>query len=129
MAEFVLTGRTTQEWIGRSPNSRPPKDVIDRLFLRQHGRCAITGRKIAAKEPTHADHIVPLKDGGANRETNLQLVSVAAHREKTRAENSARAKEERIRLKHHGLWPRSSRPLQSKGFPKRRVILEQEESP
>jgi 5-methylcytosine-specific restriction endonuclease McrA len=72
-----------------------------------------------AGEVTHADHIVPLKDGGQNREANLQLVTVAAHRDKTVLENTARAKERRVRLKHAGLWPKSARPIQSRGFPKR----------
>ena len=119
LADFLLTGRKVEEWFGKTPDSKPPKSVIDRLFLKQMGRCALTGRKIAAGETTHADHIVPLKDGGSNRETNLQLVTVAAHREKTADENTARAKERRVRLKHAGLWPKSARPIQSRGFPKR----------
>lgn len=122
MADFILTGRAVEEWIGKTPDSRPPKSVIDRLFLRQNGRCAITGEKIRAGETPHADHIVALKDGGENRESNLQLVAVKPHIEKTAAENSARAKERRIRLKHAGLWPRSSRPIQSRGFPRRSEI-------
>jgi 5-methylcytosine-specific restriction enzyme A len=121
MADFLLTGRRAEEWIGKTPDSKPPKSVIDRLFLKQMGRCAISGRKIAAGETTHADHIVPLKDGGQNREANLQLVTVEAHREKTADENAARAKEQRIRLKHAGLWPPSPNPLKSRGFPKRRI--------
>ena len=118
MGEFVLTGRKVEEWIGKTADAKPPKSVIDRLFLKQGGRCALTGRKIMAGEATHADHIFPLKDGGENREANLQLVTVDAHREKTRDENTARAKERRIRLKHAGLWPKSSRPLRSRGFSK-----------
>lgn len=121
MADFILTGRKVEEWIGKTPDSKAPKSVVDRLFLKQHGRCAITGRKFAAKEAPHVDHIVPLKDGGSNRESNLQLVAADAHREKTVAENSARAKERRIRLKHAGLWPRSSRPIQSRGFQRREI--------
>ena len=122
MADFLLTGRKVEEWIGRTADARPPKAVLDRLFLKQNGRCAITGRKIRAGEVTHADHIVPLKDGGENREANLQLVTVEAHKEKTAEENTARAKERRMRLKHAGLWPKSSRPIQSRGFPKRTEI-------
>lgn len=119
MADFSLTGRTVDEWIGKTADTRPPKSVIDRLFLRQAGRCALSGRKIGAGATTHADHIVPLKDGGQNRESNLQLVLADAHREKTADENADRAKERRIRLKHAGLWPRSPRPLKSRGFQKR----------
>lgn len=118
MADFRLTGRKVEEWVGRTADSRPPKAVLDRLFLRQGGRCALTGRKIMAGEACHADHIVPLKDGGANAEANLQIVIAEAHQAKTAEENSARAKERRMRLKHAGLWPKSARPLKSRGFPK-----------
>lgn len=119
MADFVLTGRKIAEWTGKTADAKPPKAVIDRLFLRQGGICALSGRKIRPGEVTHADHIKPLKDGGENREANLQLVLADAHREKTADENSIRAKERRIRLKHAGLWPKSSRPLKSRGFPRR----------
>ena len=118
MADYALTGRKVPEWIGKTADSKPPKSVLDRLFLKQGGRCALSGRKIMAGEVTHAVHIVPLKDGGQNREANLQLVLVDAHRAKTADENTARAKERRIRLKHAGLWPKSSRPLRSRGFSK-----------
>lgn len=67
---------------------------------------------------THVDHIKPLKDGGLNVESNLQIVLAEPHRKKTVAENKARAKERRIRLKHAGLWPKSSRPLKGRGFEK-----------
>jgi 5-methylcytosine-specific restriction endonuclease McrA len=120
MTDFALTGRSVEEWIGKTPDSRPPPRVLDRLFLRQGGRCAISGRKIFPGDITHADHIVPLKDGGANREQNLQLVLADAHRKKTTAENTARAKERRLRLKHHNQWPETKRPLRSRGFPKSR---------
>jgi len=116
MDEFALTGRKTPEWQGRTPDSKPPKAVIDRLFLRQMGRCAITGRKFMPGDVKHVDHIVPLKDGGQNRETNMQLVAEKAHREKTAAENSARAKEQRMRMKNNGTWPKSKTPLRSRGF-------------
>ena len=122
MADFDLVGRTVPEWIGKTPDSQPPKSVKDRLFLRQNGRCAISGRKMLPGDEKHADHIVPLKDGGQNVESNLQLVLAVPHREKTSAENKGRAKERRMRLKHHGLWPKSKHPLKGRGFPKSRNI-------
>lgn len=118
MADFELMGRKVPEWIGKTADTKPPKSVLDRLFLRQGGKCALTGRKIRPGDATHADHIVALKDGGTNSEGNLQLVLVDAHREKTAAENTDRAKERRQRLKHFGQWPKSKRPIQSRGFPK-----------
>jgi 5-methylcytosine-specific restriction protein A len=120
LTDFALTGRKVAEWVGKTADTKPPKAVLDRLFLRQGGKCALSGRKIRPGDKTAADHTIPLKDGGANSESNLQLVLADAHREKTSAENTARAKEKRQRLKHFGQWPKTKRPLQSRGFPKGR---------
>lgn len=125
--EFKLTGRTNAEWIGKTPDSRPPKSVIDRLFLKQNGRCARSGKKFGPKDEKHCDHIIPLEDGGENRESNMQLLLKAPHIEKTVEENSARAKERRIRLKHAGLWPASKAKIKSRGFPKRTRSIQEEE--
>lgn len=124
---FKLTGRTNAEWIGKTPDSRPPKSVIDRLFLQQNGRCALSGKKIGPKDVKHCDHIKSLEDGGENRESNLQLVLKQPHIEKTIEENSARAKERRIRLKHAGLWPETKAKIKSRGFPKRNRIVQEDE--
>lgn len=119
MPDFVLTGRATPEWVGRRPESMPPTAVVDRIFLRQEGKCALSGHKFRPGETRARDHIIPLKDGGKNVESNIQLITVEKHREKTSAENTARAKERRIRLKHQGMWPKSKTPLRSRGFQKR----------
>jgi len=114
--EFSLTGRAVDEWIGKTPDTQPPKAVKDRLFLRQNGRCAITGTKIRPGDKTDVDHVTPLKDGGENRESNLQIVLVEAHREKTKRENKERAHYKRVRLKHHGQWPETKRKIPSRPF-------------
>jgi 5-methylcytosine-specific restriction protein A len=124
---FKLTGRKNEEWIGKTPDSRPPKSVIDRLFLKQNGRCALSGKKIGPKDEKHCDHIKPLEDGGENRERNMQLVLRASHIEKTAEENSERAKTRRLRLKHHGLWPKTKSKIKSRGFPKRNRTIQEEE--
>ena len=62
-ADFALAGRTVPEWTGKTADSKPPKSLLDRLFLRQGGKCAISGRKIRPGDSTHADHIKALKDG------------------------------------------------------------------
>ncbi|MFT3987227.1 HNH endonuclease signature motif containing protein [Aestuariivirga sp.] len=117
-ASGSLHGRAVKEWIGRTPDSVPPKSVQDRVLLRQGGKDAITGEPILAGM-ADCDHIIRLKDGGENRESNLQIITRQSHREKTRLENQAGAKERRIRLKHAGLWPKSKRPIKSRGFEKR----------
>lgn len=113
-----LQGRSVEEWIGKTPDSKPPQSVLDRLFLRQMGRCALTGRKIMPGDKPHADHIIRLKDGGQNRETNLQLVLAAPHQEKTAAENTQGARERSLRAKHFGLAVAPRKKIQSRGFPK-----------
>lgn len=118
-ASGYLQGRAVEEWIGKTPDSKPPQAVLDRLFLRQMGRCAITGKKFLVGDKKHADHIVRLKDGGANRESNLQLVLDGAHQEKTADENRQGARERSLRTRHHGLVsPAPRQKIQSRGFPK-----------
>ena len=99
MTDFALTGRTVPEWIGKTADSKPPAKVIDRLFLSQGGKCALTGRKMRPGDARHADHIKPLKDGGENRESNLQLLLRKHHRAKTSIENTQRAEGRRHQAK------------------------------
>ncbi len=119
-----LYGRSVEEWVGKTPDSKPPKSVTDRVFLRQEGKDAITGEKMFPRDKKAVDHIRPLKDGGENRESNLQIILATTHKEKTAAENKARAKETRQRLKHQGLWPRSPNPIRSRGFQKPRPYMD-----
>lgn len=118
-ASGALMGRAVEEWIGKTPDSVAPKSVVDRVFLRQDGRCAITGRKIMPSDARAVDHKKRLKDGGENRESNLQIILADKHKEKTAEENTLGAKVLRIRLKHNNQWPESKRPLRSRGFQKR----------
>jgi 5-methylcytosine-specific restriction endonuclease McrA len=62
------------------------------------------------------DHIVPLALGGEHREGNLQVVSRAAHRAKTKLDVASIAKARRVKLKHIGAWPKSKARIQSRGF-------------
>ena len=96
-------------------NDRRWKAVRPVVLARDGGVCQIK-LHCCRTQATTVDHIVPLKDGGQNRETNMQLVAEKAHREKTAAENSARAKEQRMRMKNNGTWPKSKTPLRSRGF-------------
>ena len=107
--------RSVLIWRGSTDDAPIPKSVRARIWAKYDGRCALTGRKLMPGE-ADIDHIVPLADGGAHAEENLQLVAKDAHRAKTAAEAGPRAKARRIALKHSGLWPRSKRPIQSRGF-------------
>lgn len=65
------------------------------------------------------DHIVALANGGAHKESNLQVVSREKHREKTKADLAEKSKVARVKAKHLGVYPRSPFKIQSRGFDKR----------
>ena len=107
---IATTGRSVPEWIGKTPDSAVPAHVRIRIFERTSGLCHITKRKIRAGEKWQLDHIIPLADGGEHRESNLAPALDWAHREKTSAENKARAKTRAIKAKHFGMV-KSKNPL------------------
>jgi 5-methylcytosine-specific restriction protein A len=115
-----MTGRAVPEWVGKSPDTQAPTRVRLRVFEAHGGRCHISGRKIAAGDAWELEHVKPLHLGGENRESNLAPALATAHREKTSAEMSAKAKADRIRAKHLGVFPASKTPLRSRGFAKTR---------
>ena len=82
-------GRSVEEWIGATPDTKPPKRVLVRIFDREHGICHISKRKIAPGEIWEAEHVVRLADGGENREGNLAPALVGPHRVKSAEERRA----------------------------------------
>lgn len=110
-----LGGRDVQEWIGSSPNAKVPNDVKDRVYARAGGVCYLIGLPIAGK-PWDVEHVTPLSMGGEHRESNLRPALTEKHKEKTSEEARLRAKADRMRLKHLRLFPKSKRPLESRGF-------------
>lgn len=115
-------GRSVKEWIGKTPDTKPPATVLARIFLRHNGICHISKRPIAAGEKWEAEHIKALSMGGENRERNLAPALVNPHREKTTDENAMRTKADRIRAKHLGIYPQSKAKLRGRGFaPTRRA--------
>jgi len=123
--------RSVAEWIGKTDDAMPPRSVFDRLWEKQGGKDAITGLPFTSKDRVVRDHIVPLADGGENRESNFQLITEATHKVKTGAEATERGKSRRIHERDRGYvrqpsrWPTqrlgngnnqhtASRPLRSK---------------
>ena len=92
--------RTVSEWIGRTDNSDPTDACKLRVLDRQGNRCALTGIEFTPANKPEFDHIVPLWLGGENRESNLQAVTGEAHKRKTQAEATVRAKVNARRAKH-----------------------------
>lgn len=65
------------------------------------------------------DHILPDWLGGEPVLENLQVMCSKCHRVKTSSEDVPRiAETKRIKRKSIGAWPKSKRPLRSRGFPK-----------
>lgn len=98
-----MSGRAVPEWIGRTPESRPPPRVRRRIFDRHNGICHISKRAIRPGDEWHCDHIVALINGGENREGNLAPALKYPHREKTARDVAEKAKIERIRKRHLGI--------------------------
>lgn len=117
-----MTGRSVPAWQGSTPDAAIPPRVRLRVFERCGGVCALTGRKIMPGDEWDVDHRTPLSMGGLHAEHNLQVVWRPAHREKTAAEASLRAKADRIRQKHLGIYPRSKAKIRSRGFDKSRQV-------
>ncbi len=115
--------RTVKEWFGATPDAKIPDRVRLRVFERHGGICHISGRKITAADQWDMDHIIPLKDGGEHRESNLAPAIRSYHRKKTAAENVQRGKDNRKRKKALGIKKASRNPIPgSKASPwKRRV--------
>lgn len=103
MARINLHGRSIEEWCGSTPDSAIPPRVRLRVFERFDGICQITKRKIRAGDAWAIDHVVPLADGGSHCESNLVPVLEIAHRQKTGAENTERAKIRQVKAKHYGI--------------------------
>lgn len=114
-----MTGRSVPEWIGATPDTAAPTRVRLRVFEAHGGRCHITGRKIGVGESWELEHVKPLHLGGENRESNLAPALKDAHREKSAREVTAKAKADRIRAKHLGIYPPSKHKIRSRGFDRR----------
>jgi hypothetical protein len=74
--------------------------VFDRLYAKQSGKDAITGLAFAPGDKICRDHIIPLIDGGENREGNFQLITEKTHKLKTAREAMERAKTRSVQHKH-----------------------------
>jgi 5-methylcytosine-specific restriction enzyme A len=104
-------GRSVREWIGKTPDSKPPQTVRLRVFDRCGGKCHITGAKIQPGDKWDLDHVIRLEDGGANAESNLAPALAKPHREKTAAETKLGKKADRQRAKHIGAKPETKNPI------------------
>lgn len=106
-----MTGRSVEEWRGKTPDSMPPISVRLRIFNAYGGRCYRSGRKITASDKWALDHVLALGLGGANVESNLAPILVDKHKEKTAEDIASMRKADRVRAKHLGLKAPSKRKI------------------
>lgn len=90
--------------------------MVVRLLEKQDDKCADCGRPFVHGVRVNRDHIVPLADGGENREANFQLLCNWCHTEKTGTEATSRSKTRRIKLKGLSLDRVKTNRWQSGGF-------------
>lgn len=103
--------RSRPEWIGKNDDHWPPPSWVYRRKFEQAGE-ACEGpchRKLTARDQWDLDHKVRLRDGGENREGNLQVLCKWCHGMKTSLENAAAAHANRWHAMHHGYARRSQR--------------------
>lgn len=111
--------RPVPEWVAEHDGQAIPPRVKARIWLREEGRCYLTGRKIMPGDAYEYEHRIALCNGGAHAEHNIYLALKDKHREKTRADLAEKSKVARVRAKHLGIYPKSPSRIQSRGFPKR----------
>lgn len=111
-----MTGRSVPEWIGKTPDTPAPARVRLRVFEAHGGRCYLSGRKINPGDKWELEHKLALCLGGENRESNLAPALADAHKAKTAADVGMKAKADRIRMKHLGLWRPAKRKIPSRPF-------------
>jgi 5-methylcytosine-specific restriction protein A len=111
--------RSVALWVGSSDDAAIPKAVKLRIWTREGGKCSLTGRKIMVGDAFDYEHRIPLSMGGRHAEDNIVLALREAHKLKSAEETTARAKADRIKLKHLGQWPAPIRKMPNRPFPKR----------
>lgn len=60
-------------------------------WLRDHPLCAACESRGEVAQAEEVDHVIPLEQGGADDESNLQSLCIPCHKDKSAREASARA--------------------------------------
>src|SRR5262245_51103823 len=103
--------RSTEEWIGKTDDTKVPDYVRVRVFRHHDGICHITGRKIRPGDAWDLEHVKALCNGGQHRESNMAPALKEPHKVKTRADRREKADVDRTTRNHIGLRRAKGRPL------------------
>jgi 5-methylcytosine-specific restriction endonuclease McrA len=107
--------RFVNEWIPANDDQAIPPRIKIKIFDKHGGHCALCTRKIMGSLRPAYDHRIALINGGKHAESNLQLLCVPCHKEKSRADVAEKSKVARVRAKHIGIKT-NRRKIQSAGF-------------
>lgn len=91
----------------------------ERLFLLHDKRCHICGEVIRLREPWDLDHVIEWTLTRDESDENVRPAHRACHQDKSGERIGAIRKADRQRQKNEGSWPKSRRPLRSRGFERR----------
>jgi 5-methylcytosine-specific restriction endonuclease McrA len=95
--------REVKEWIASHDDQSIPPRVRVRTFDRYGGCCAICTRPIAGSLSPAYDHTIAIINGGQHRESNLQLLCVPCHQDKTGNDVAEKSRIYRKRANHIGI--------------------------
>jgi len=114
----MSTARRVSEWIGKTPDSRPPPHVRVRIFETHNGICHRSGRRIRPGEAWECDHVIAIINGGENRESNMApILKGKPHKEKTAEDVAEKSMVYRKKARHWGVSVKRKK-IQSRGFEK-----------
>jgi 5-methylcytosine-specific restriction protein A len=94
--------REVEEWVGKTDDTPLPPRVKERLLRKYNFLCGLTGAALVPGS-IEFDHIIPLCNGGENREGNFHPVGRKAHKVKTAADVRQKAKNSSVVKRHWGL--------------------------
>lgn len=97
------------------PRKRRPARERERLFNAHDKTCYLCGQVIKPGEAWELEHVIPWELTRDESDDNVRPAHVACHKIKTVEDVRGIRKADRIRQKHLGLWPKSKRPLRSRG--------------
>lgn len=94
----------------------------ERLFNLHGRRCYICEVEIQPGEAFELEHVVAWELTRDESDDNVRPAHIACHKPKSARDICAIRKADRVRQKYLGLWPKSPRPLRSRGFQKRDTV-------
>jgi|SRR5882724_1783358 len=104
--------RQVPEWQGKTDDEAIPARVKLRVYDLYNGNCAICTLKVLCAA---YDHAVAIVNGGQHRESNLQLLCMRCHKDKTKVDVAEKSQMYHKRVKAVGI-KRKGRTIPGRKF-------------